>query len=563
MIILITNINLLSNYRTEIPELYNPELVEIKAYYPSALTSPLFTLDMLTNQLSTNFRENICLEVKEDLEAIGIGVNLNSSDWTYVTDQLLNRNEYDMFFVGLYAGILFDPDWSHLFAENGSLSACFGYDTSMDYNSTYGTGLNQWYLEQGRLMMPPNSTARINHYWEWQEYFMNEILSYIPGFYALHFESMWSNLNGYNATEGLLKSLGKMSWSGSHLGQASTSEVVLTDWMWLNLNPLRHEDEVEVGNTYIKDALMDRLVYYDRDLNVYPHIISDWNHINDTHVRLTVRDGIKWQTDPDSLFPNEYLDARDVYFSLFSYKNLANITKDWIDEIEIIDDHTVDLFIDENISTITNDPYCSYLREFNDMSVLPEHYLNQTQLADGITPNMTHSSWTKFNTQAFGTGPFELSAYLDYDHTNLTLFNDSWWFNATVNNDPRLDFTQRFGDFSGGISDLRIMVYYDETEIHNEFEAGRLDLIDISDNQTKKIEYSGNSNYDIQTKIRTTHTFWGINVRESRGTPMQSMDPCPLIPGMTVGLAVRKAIAHAIDKDSIASLYVGANGRSN
>ncbi len=86
MIILITNINLLSNYTTEIPELYNPELVEIKAYYPSALTSPLFTLDMLTNQLSTNFRENICLEVQEDLEAIGIGVNLNSSDWTYVTD---------------------------------------------------------------------------------------------------------------------------------------------------------------------------------------------------------------------------------------------------------------------------------------------------------------------------------------------------------------------------------------------------------------------------------------------------------------------------------------------
>lgn len=557
LLMLITNKEVSSK---QISKPYDPGLFDIETYYPSTATSPFFILDLLTNDIPSNLRENICLEFQDYMEAIGIGVNLNVTDWNYISNQLYTRHEYDMFFVGVTSGKLFDADWFDFFAEGGDLNDAFGYDSSMDFNSTYGTGLNQWYLEQGRSMMPPNSTARINHYHDWQEYFIDNILTFLPGFNPYNFESMWSNLNGYNATDGLLNSWGKMSWSGSHLGQVNTSELVVTDWMWLNLNPLL-QFSTDPGVTYTNNAIMDPFVSFDSNAVAYPHIISDWNHINDTHVRLSVRDGIKWQADVDGNFTNEYLDARDVFFSLYCYKHLANNSRDWIDDIVIVDDHTVDLFLDENSSSITNEPYSKYLSDFYDMYVLPEHYLNQTQEVDGVTPDINHTSWIKFSTNAFGTGPFELSAYNPYDHTNLTLFNDSWWFNASINSDPRLDFTQRFGDFTGGITDMRIMVYYDENEILNEFEAGRLDFIDITEFY-EITDHFTNPNFIVGTSFQTSNTFWGFNVGESRGKPMQNRDPCPLIPGMTVGLAVRKAIAHAIDKDSIASLYVGVGGES-
>ena len=64
-------------------------------------------------------------------------------------------------------------------------------------------------------MMPPNSQERIQHYWEWENYLMDKILPMQPTFTPKTYMAHWKNLIGYNYSEGILQSWGKMTWDGS------------------------------------------------------------------------------------------------------------------------------------------------------------------------------------------------------------------------------------------------------------------------------------------------------------------------------------------------------------
>jgi ABC-type transport system substrate-binding protein len=192
--------------------------------------------------------------------------------------------------------------------------------------------------------------------------------------------------------------------------------------------------------------------------------------------------------------------------------------------------------------------------------ILPEHYLNQTQLADGITPDTNHSSWATFSVQPFGTGLFYFKSFTEGKETILEVNPDSWWLNTTITNDSILNWTQRFGTFSGSLNQLRIKILASpfsplDTKLALSYlNTGKIDLLqgmDIFDVQmfvkNKQIKTKESSEYD------TSYLFF--NLRESWPTVFNDKTPCDKDPTITKGLAIRKAIYYALNRTEMTSFY--------
>ncbi|NHJ84780.1 MAG: hypothetical protein FK734_04915, partial [Asgard group archaeon] len=361
---------------------------------------PLFTLVAKTN--SGGMRPDYLNFLRQHLARIGIDVNVIIQDWPTFVGELIAFRDFDICYTGFTENGL-DPDFTGIYNENGSLNL-FGYDTSLDWDNDLGTGINEWYMKQGTLFSSTNSLNRIKHYWAWEQYLMDKICPMLPTFSPKEYISSWSILIGFNFTEGILQSWGKIYFDGSHTGQLDTEELVITDAAWSDLNPLFQDD---TSSSRISNAVLDPLIWYDADLSAWPHLADMVTFLNDTTILIHVRDGINWASDPDGLSTDEYLDIYDVYFTFYSLKHLSNNQNkwSWIKDMEIIDDYTMKIFVDGDDKTSSNDIYTPAFSSLSTL-ILPEHYLNQTQLADGITSNTTHSSWVKYSANCFGTGPF-------------------------------------------------------------------------------------------------------------------------------------------------------------
>ncbi|MBN1327893.1 MAG: hypothetical protein JXA54_00340, partial [Candidatus Heimdallarchaeota archaeon] len=239
--------------------------------------------------------------IRQHLARIGIDVNVIIQDWTTFVGELITFHNYDLVYIGLSGGGA-DPDFSGVYDENGSLNL-FGYHTSMDWDDELGTGINEWYMKQGTLIMPPDSEERVQHYWDWEQYMMDNICPMLPTYTPMTYIAHWSNLKGYNYTDDIRQSWGKMYYDGSHTGQLSTSKLVISDATWSDLNPFFQDD---TSSSYISSAVLDTLIWYDADLSVWPHLAKRVDYINDTTIEIEIREGIKWQSDPDEIYTNEY-----------------------------------------------------------------------------------------------------------------------------------------------------------------------------------------------------------------------------------------------------------------
>ena len=511
---------------------------------PTALPDTLFNITAMTN---TGIRSDYLKYAQSDLAEIGINIELQNLSWTDFVNQLTALREYDLCYVGIAEIMLNGIEG--LYTEDGSLNL-FNYEEMMDWETSLGAGLNEWYIRMSELINPPDSGSRINHIWEWQQYLMDELLLLLPGFGSQDYMAYWSNLEGYNYTDGFHQSWGDMYWDGAHTGQSATNEFVMNGGPWTDLNPLFSYDSDSAG---ITRALLDTLLWKDSDQEVYPHILSNYVYMNNTWVRLTVRDNIEWADDPDGLFTNEFVDIEDVYFSLYCYEKVSSLQPDfsWIKDMRIINDFTLDLFIDDDGGTPDNEPNSQVLDWLSYAKLLPEHYLNQTQTGDGVTPDITHASWDKFTNQTFGTGLFELDSFTPGSETNLTVNPDCWWLDPTITSDPNLDWSDRFGTFSSSLDTLVIKVINDFNVALSDFESGKLDLFTITTRQDKIEEYGTNPDIDVESKIDGQIGLFGFNVDDGRTTPLQSRTTCPHNSALTIGLAVRKAVAYAIDRERI------------
>jgi ABC-type transport system substrate-binding protein len=302
---------------------------------------------------------------------------------------------------------------------------------------------------------------------------------------------------------------------------------------------------------------MDPPLWYDADLSVWPHLAESYDHINDTHVRITIREGVKWTSDQEGNYTDEYLDVKDVFFTFYCWKYISNDQHlfDWLEDMTIIDNYTLDLYIDGNSTTPGNEPLASYF-PYLSTNILPEHYLNQTQLADEVTPDITHGAWEKFSNYVFGTGLFEITDFNEGIDTILAVKPDCWRLNQTITSDVNLNWENRFGDFSGGLDQLRIRIIPDLQTSLLEFEAGKIDLEGISWNPEKKEQFILDPRIDLQRDTTFHFAFVGYNMRENR-EHIGSREPCLSNSSITKGLAIRKAISYAIDLEEINNVIHG------
>ena len=391
-------------------------------------------------------------------------------DWPSYVAELIVYHDFDLI-QGLIPTIGLEADLRGIYDENGSLNF-YEYTTNVDYDETLETGINEWYLQEGANMLPKYSQEKIQHFWDWQEHFMDNVLELIPFFGRKEYQANWNNLEGYNNTKGILQSWGNMTWNSGHTGQLSLDEVIITDYFEVdNLNPLFLVDSL--GISFIQDAVLEPLFWVDPNMSINPHLGTSWSHVNDSVIRVTIRDDIKWQSDFEGNFTDEYLDAKDVYFTYYCWKNVSNedLFFSSLEKIKLVDDYTIDFYFDYN----TDDPN-SYL-DYLTYQILPEHYLNQTQLVDGVTPDINHISWAHYKEHLFGTGLFEIGPYTPNDELILTVFDDCWHMDSSVTADTALNWNSRFGDYSDSIEQIRIKWIADRHNQVSEFKVGHLDIL--------------------------------------------------------------------------------------
>ncbi|NHJ48530.1 MAG: hypothetical protein FK733_12165 [Asgard group archaeon] len=485
--------------------------------------------------------------VKQQLARIGINVEIVIEHWGEFLDTLLGSRDFDITSIGFGGGGA-DPGGlpQAAYRENSNLN-CFGYNTSMDYDEELGTGKNEWYIRNINNFSQSESQERLDHYQEWENYFMDEICPLLPMFAPLSRVIHYDNLEGYNYKDGLLDSWGKLKWNGFHPGQQSLDEVVISDSAQSYQNPFFYCDCP--GHGYLHYTL-DQLIDIDNDLRIWPHIAESWEYISDSHLRFTIREGIKWENDPDNNFTNEYVDAKDVYFTLYCWKEVSVRYNDWywLEDFQIVDNRTIDIFIDGDSGTPEPDTYAPALIDLATW-IVPEHYLNQTQEPDGITPDITHPSWMIYDELPFGSKLFRIKELTDEGGVIFELRSDSWWFNESITNDPTLNWVERFGTFEHSPSKVRIRIIPDPHTSLLEFQKGTVDIngyshFDYLDDWIKE------NNIAIQYYTTNFYNWLGYNMRESRG-PIGSREPAPLDPSLTIGLAIRKAISYAINREEI------------
>ena len=166
--------------------------------------------------------------IKEDLAKININLDIEVLDWQSYVSEVLMFGDFDLSHITLIGRGIDPAEVSQIYSADNLLNF-FGYENELDYDEEYGMGKNEWYIKEGLEILPLDSNERISHYWNWQNYLMDEILPCQPLLTLKDYCVVWNNLEGYNYSDGLIKSWGKMTWDGLHSNQITTDEVVISE----------------------------------------------------------------------------------------------------------------------------------------------------------------------------------------------------------------------------------------------------------------------------------------------------------------------------------------------
>ncbi|NHJ03673.1 MAG: hypothetical protein EAX90_02540 [Candidatus Heimdallarchaeota archaeon] len=463
--------------------------------------------------------KNIANYIAQELQRISIDFQLLSYPEGAFESALLSR-EFDLVFTEL--------DWPNsdvdptvYFSKDGSGNYWGLNDDLTDYD------VNEFLLSEGLAIV--NESERILKYHEWQENLMVNILPIIPLYNTLTTYSTWGTLSGWDHEDGIIASLPYMEWSAEHTGQDNTS--IFVDYLdfWDILNPLFVEDD------FIISLVSEPLIRIDGDNNPIGILAKSWLYEEDnTELTLILRENVKWQPDSDYLYTNEYFSAKDVIFSILMYQEVSTIGTfyGWIESIEELNESAVKIYIDGDPNTAGRQSYAPAIKSLDKM-ILPEHYLNVSVGVNGL-PDTSHGNWEKYGVNGLGTGMYRFILGKYQDEVEAIFYsNEEWWGSTPEGYNEDLD-----------IEEYQIRFLFDQTSKQLEYESGRLSV--FKDYRDTYVDYLVTP-YQSQTRSEFDVTYIGFNL-QSENTP-EIWDPTLTEDGtMSKGLAVRKAIAHLMDK---------------
>jgi ABC-type transport system substrate-binding protein len=425
--------------------------------------------------------------------------------------------------------VLIDVDWpgsdvdpTYIFSEGGSANY-WGLDSEFPYQD-----YNEQKMFEGKV--ETNLTLREEIYYDWQENLMTNLLPIVPIFNKMTAFVSHDNLLGWDHEEGIIYSLPYMEWSGFHTGQTNSS--IFVDYIhpndWDILNPLFVEDEFYVS------LIAEPLIRTDKNTIPVGVLAESWSfNPNETILTLNLREDVTWQPDIDGIYIDEPFDADDVLFSIKMYQDVSSVGTyfKWIDQIEKIDNSTVKINIDGNSTQPGLQPYAPALYDLTKL-MLPEHYLNVSVDDDGI-PDTSSGNWLDYGENCLGTGMYYFKSYSEGVES---IFNSNlnWWGSTPQGYDEDLDFTEY---------KVRFLVDLNVKQL--EFESGKLDI--FRDYKLYMTDYDS-APFQKQSRDEFDVIYFGFNLQSTY---------CPELidqiltedETMSKGLAVRRAIAHMIDKN--------------
>ncbi len=521
-------------------------------------------------------RPDYGLFIASYLRDIGIDVQVKVEEWTAFVGCLLQTHDYDMGIVGLSEGGT-SPDMYDIYGADGSLNL-FGITKEMPY----GNDSENMLLEGPTIM---DLETRQQHYYDWQQLMMDRIVPILPLFAPQSYVGTWSNLNGYDANWGLLHSLPRMSFNGLHEGQESIDEFRIADANWRDLNPMF----CDCGGRYsfIGKALNEEIVILSPDLApTKTGLVIDWELIDDFHFKFYMRDDVFWNPSynitvrdensiPLSDIPtsqlarglknNEYSDgfnqkvtAKDAVFTFLLWSSTISESPgyhNWISNIYVDPEDPLAFHI--HIDGDPNTPELEYYPEFwqrLNWIIMPEFFLNSSETT------VTYSSggvktvglyWGMFDTpqwmmnsiSQFGCGKYLLDYHIRNGKTVLRA--SPFWLGV----DP-IDGSVEVLDIKTITVD---MIPYLEEELAA-FMHGKLDWSGLTAYPAMRKMMQADPRFDVQSFLTSSFTFLFFNLqRPFLGGDYNYMylTSSPDKEAYTYGIAVRKAICYAIDREEM------------
>ncbi|MHA1462573.1 MAG: ABC transporter substrate-binding protein [Candidatus Heimdallarchaeota archaeon] len=465
--------------------------------------------------------ENIANLLAQELSRIRIDSIINSQPAGVFEAELVSRNFDIVFSEFLWPNVDVDP--TVYFSEIGS-GNYWGLDDEMT-----GGALNEELLRAG--LIENDLTERENIYHQWQENLVDELLPVIPCYSSVETYVSWDTLTGWDHEDGIAASLPYMEWSAEHYGQAN--ESVFVDYLdeWDILNPLFVDDN------FVISLIAEPLFRVDYDNNPVPVLATGWAFSeNETVLTITLREDVLWQPDKDNLYTSEYFDADDVLFSILAYQEFSTVGTyfKWIESVEKINNTAVEITIDGDKDTVDRQPFAPALLSLNTL-ILPEHYLN-VSVVDGL-PDTTSPEWTDYSLLGMGTGMYYFVAGQYQEGVQAVLYSNSdWWGSTPSGYNEDLDIEQYTFRFLTTLNTIQL-----------EFQGGNLDIY--------KDYRETDTDFDVAPYLKKTRnsfdmTYLGFNLKSTS---------CPEIGDQTLtedgtmskGLAVRKAIAHLLNKNDL------------
>ncbi len=540
---------------------------------------PIAKISIKTN--GGGVRPDYALFIADYLKEIGVEVSIKIEEWVVFLGTLYETHNYDLGVVAISrGGAIVQPPYLGDPFNFSSSSNIFGIDIDLPY-------VNQ---SEQLLTQIDNTTDYEQRKClsnERQQLVMDKIIPLLPLFASKHYTALWSNTLGYDAEWGIVDSLPYMSYDGLHNGQQDINEFKLSDANWKELNPLFSDDS---SSSFISSLLMEPIIQMSPGYEpLKTGLVYEWEQIDDTHFQFWMMDDIYWNPSYNStardansvplssISSNEmmvglkdgltYSDgtnikvtAKDAVFTYLTWSNseISESTSyhEWIRDIYIdpVDELSFHIHID-------GDPDTPEIESCPDMwntlptLCLPEWFLNSSDPTvtyteggvecTGLYADMINTpQWEVFSTSPFGCGKY----CLDYSVKNsLTVLQrwGGWYGKGAITGETGL---------TPFIDTIIIRVIPDSSAELAEFKAGKLDIAGVTIFSAERKQFQADSRFTVHSSIsRYSLSFLFFNLRRPFIGGYRNfywLDE-PGKEDYTVGLAIRKAICYAINRDEM------------
>ncbi len=519
-------------------------------------------------------RPDYGFHISHDLSKIGIQVTVKVEEWSVFVGTLLLTHDFDLVVVGLSGGGS-SPDMRSVYTADGSLNIF-----QLDYNLPYYNE-SEYLQNLGVTLIEPSERRPI--YYEWQELMMDKIIPLMPLYAPKSYVGTWANTEEYNVSWGIVDSLPYMYYDGYHEGQVSLDEFNMADANWRDLNPLIHDD---TSSAFIWSLMAEPILQFSPYLVPSSSgLVHDWEMINATHYKFFLRDNLFWNpsynvtvrtaisppletiTDGELMVglkgeysngTNQQVTAKDAVFTFLAWNNpiVSNSTiyHNWISDIYIdpLNELAFHIHVDEDYSTPEEEIYSDFWHRMS-FEILPEFFLNSTDSTItytaggvrciGLYPEIVATdTWKSFSISAFGCGKYLLDYFIHDSKTVLT--NSPYWMNIGAK-DGSIQYLN--------ISTINVHAIPDASLELSEFKAGILDWTGLTIFPTERKLLQEDPRFDVQSFITASFSFMGFNLKRSfiGGSNNFIYLTEEGKEEYTRGLAVRKAIIHAIDREKM------------